>query len=823
MGPVIGVVLILAIALLTRRLVALVGGRALARAESAQAAVTENQRTPAQMKARPRAVWRLERRVGGTMPRIGDRAGIDALHADWCRATAAAPRRAALDVLADLLAARGTSIAPSELRFAFADVADPAALGRDGFRAHAVPVLADESLRRQEAFSYLAGGAAAMTVATLAERLAALDVPEAGALVAELDRDGDGQVSVADIEHALAMAPPPAYRATHVEAARLGALPPATATGARPASPAPARPAEGGGLSAMHLQTGFFRLVQGAAYRSFRESYSAHSETHLRARDLPYTIRDFRRFVEAAVRFYTCLGVVEGEAALAEFAALAGSVDTACAELDARIADWPEVAVTPEMAAAEAAIAEARAAEADHRRHLGAALEMALVMRLHGVAPDRMHPELLTRHELNRLRHRELAAEHHSAPTTCGTGPDDWLAAWTAVLTDGDGSRQDGAIMPVRFWYETFMPRLLRCASIRSDSDLAALEAEGEAALAAWHAQTAQSGAFDRYAADLRDGFAACPLPVKRALKQAWRLTAPYLEGIEKRRERAEFGRDSGALSQYVAFVDAYLGRTDVRDAQMRVSFPYYIGPAVWGFLHGAAEIVEGMPAPRRAEAIAAFKAFFRAFATMYPCPYCRYHLNRFVVGNGETAFYPVEFLFLGQRADRAPLDIGLDDRLATISADRPGSLRLFVWKLHNAVSSSIARTEAWYHREEDAFYTTRHWPGFEAELARVRAHGHQSLSVERVAALYAIAKPVAHLATLRDEVVHALDAGDAEAVARLAGAAAPRIAALEAALEETGVLTESYRLDPDRGESAPVAVTESEVAFARSGLFTER
>jgi len=757
------------------------------------------------------------------MPKIADRGGIDALYADWCRAAAAAPRRAALDVLSDLLAARGTSIAPSELRFAFADVADPGALGRDGFRAHAVPVLADGALRRDEAFSYLAGGAGVIEVARLAERLAALDVPDAGALVAELDRDGDGKVTGADIERALAAAPPPAYRATHVEPSRLGRPAPATGPGVRPPSSDPARPTESGGLSAIHLQTGFFRLLQGAAYRSFRESYSAHSETHLRARDLPYTIRDFRRFVGAAARLYTCLGVVEGEAALAEFAALVDAVDTACAELDARIAGWPEVAVTPEMAAAEAAIAEARATEADHRRHLGAALEMALVMRLHGVAPDRMHPEILTRHELNRLRHRELATEHHCAPATGGTGPEDWLAAWTAVLTDGDGSRPDGAIMPVRFWYETFMPRLLRCASIRSDADLAALEDEGEAALAAWHARTAQSGAFDRYAGDLRDGFATCPLPVKRALKQAWRLTAPYLEGIEKRRERAEFGRDSGALSQYVAFVDAYLGRTDVRDAEMRVSFPYYIGPAVWGFLHGAAEIVEGMPAPRRAEAVEAFKAFFRAFTKMYPCPYCRYHLNRFVVGNTETAFYPVEFLLLGQRADCAPLDIGLDDRLATISADRPGSLRLFVWKLHNAVSSSITRTEAWYHREDDAFYTTRHWPGFEAELARVRAHGHESLTVERVAALYAIAKPVAHLATLRDEVLRALEGSDADEVARLAKAAGPRIAALEAAVEETGLLTESYRFERELADAAPVAVTESEEAFARSGLFTER
>jgi hypothetical protein len=154
-----------------------------------------------------------------------------------------------------------------------------------------VPLLADDALRRREAFDYLADGAAAIGVDRLAERLAALDVPDAAALAAELDRDGDGQVTGEDVAQALDAAPPPAYRATHVEPARLGALAPATAAAPRAV---PARTATGGaaapgndgegGLSALHLQTGFFRLLQGAACRSFRESYSAHSETHLRAR-----------------------------------------------------------------------------------------------------------------------------------------------------------------------------------------------------------------------------------------------------------------------------------------------------------------------------------------------------------------------------------------------------------------------------------------------------------------------------------------------------------------------------------------------------------
>ena len=64
------------------------------------------------------------------------------------------------------------------------------------------------------------------------------------------------------------------------------------------------------GTSPLQMQIGLFRLLQGAAYRSFRESYSANSETHLRAYDLPYTIPNFVRFVNAALDLFLSLGIV---------------------------------------------------------------------------------------------------------------------------------------------------------------------------------------------------------------------------------------------------------------------------------------------------------------------------------------------------------------------------------------------------------------------------------------------------------------------------------------------------------------------------------
>ena len=172
------------------------------------------------------------------------------------------------------------------------------------------------------------------------------------------------------------------------------------------------------------------------------------------------------------------------------------------------------------------------------------------------------------------------------------------------------------------------MPKLLTAFSVGTEADLESQTVADEAALDQWFADTRAAGEFARYGGDVAERFSSCTPEQKLRIRQAWRLTSHYLNGVQKRRERLEFGRDSGVLSQYVSFIDVYLGRSDVRDAQMRISFPYYIGPAVWRFFHTSAEIVATQPAERQPELVGVFKDFFKQFATMYPCPYCRHHLN---------------------------------------------------------------------------------------------------------------------------------------------------------------------------------------------------
>jgi len=64
------------------------------------------------------------------------------------------------------------------------------------------------------------------------------------------------------------------------------------------------------GTSLLEIQTGLFRLLQGAAYRSYREKYAADFHSHKTLRSLPYTLENFSDFVAACFELYKALGVV---------------------------------------------------------------------------------------------------------------------------------------------------------------------------------------------------------------------------------------------------------------------------------------------------------------------------------------------------------------------------------------------------------------------------------------------------------------------------------------------------------------------------------
>jgi hypothetical protein len=216
---------------------------------------------------------------------------------------------------------------------------------------------------------------------------------------------------------------------------------------------------------------------------------------------------------------------------------------------------------------------------------------------------------------------------------------------------------------------------------------------------------------------------------------------------------------------------------------------------------------------------VSVFQDFFKLFATMYPCPYCRHHLNMYVVQNKEVDMYPVEYLLLGRDPQLNNFEVSMEAKLSTVVDG--AALRLFFWKLHNTVSSSIARSEEWYHTDEKAFYTTRYWPSLDSELARSKAFKHLSISIERLYRLYGILKPASRLAGVRATLQKLLEKGDLDDIREACTLAQDYIKELESSVISGQFLQETYRFDPEIVDKNPHFTPEEE-EFARSGVFVE-
>lgn len=575
---------------------------------------------------------------------------------------------------------------------------------------------------------------------------------------------------------------------------------------------------KGRGTSRLQMQIGLFRLLQGAAYRSFHKSYCANHETHLCVKNLPYRITDFVQFVKKVIELYKGLGVVE-EACYSVLDALVESLENEYARLEERIKNWQTVEKTPEMLAEEKAMLAARAKSANVKEKFAAGVEFALTMKKNSISLGDLVEGVLAINELNRLRGMELNEELAPPPDKLEGDPHEYLKKWNCVILSNASEELDGAMMPVAYWYEEFMPKLLAACSVSTKIDIQSNTVPDEVALDQWYESTKRRGEFDRYGSDVAEGFPNCTPKQKLVLQQAWHITRHYVNGVQKRRERPECGRESGVLSQYVAFIDVYVGRTDVKNAQMRVSYPYYLGPAVWRFLHTTAEIVCTKKPAQQIALVAVFKDFFKLFAAMYPCPYCRHHLSLHVVQNREVDMYPVEYLMLGCDPRKTDFEVSGDDKLSTV-VDGP-SLRLFFWKLHNAVSSSIARSEEWYHKDEEAFYTTRYWPSLDSELARAKALKQISIATDFIDRIDDMIKPVARLAGLKTELPRLWEKGDEKGFKEACVVAQNHIKDLEEAVISGHFLQETYHFDPDLVDKAPHFTAEEE-EFARSGMFVE-
>ena len=523
--------------------------------------------------------------------------------------------------------------------------------------------------------------------------------------------------------------------------------------------------------------------------------------------------------MNTALDLFLSLGIVQ-VGAEEPFETLRASVNKAEFDLRERMANWDTIPHTPAMEEAEGVLEQELNALDHHHQILSVVLNVLLTSVLHGHDPYQVGHEDLQLHELNRLRqlddHHEIMADlDHQKPEKSRA----YLDTWQRVIVDSVDSRFAGSIMPTAYWYDEFMPLLLRACSVLSTADIKAWDEASDQELNTWFSERQAAGEFENYGHATKDAFESRPLLVKKELRRAWELSRHYLNGVQKRREREEFGRESGFLCQYVPFLDLHVGRNDVEMSQMRVSFPYFIGPPTWRFMHTSAELIANQAGEVQAQSIQAFKEFFGSLATMYPCPYCRFHLNRYVVRNREIDMYPIEYLLLGSNEVTSSLEISLEDKLDKVSDGE--SLRLFLWKLHNTVSSSIARSEDWYHQDQTAYYTSRYWPSLDSELERAHALGVELIQRERVQRIYGVVKSAAHLSILRDELRQSLHADDLDMQRSIRERAGVAIEGVEKAVMDSRFLHDHYQYDSNLAADFPHFSHEEE-ALARSGFFTE-
>lgn len=239
--------------------------------------------------------------------------------------------------------------------------------------------------------------------------------------------------------------------------------------------------------------------------------------------------------------------------------------------------------------------------------------------------------------------------------------------------------------------------------------------------------------------------------------------------------------------------------------------------------MHTIAEIACAHSVDQSVQVVECFKAFFRLFATLYPCPYCRHHLNRYVVLGKERSLYPVEYLLLGwaSPSENPEGRLSLEDKLSDITDAK--RLRLFLWKLHNSVNASIARSEEWYHSDQEAIYTSRYWPNIDGELLRAQSLGVGMASAERIDKISSILKIGTRLAACREQMLE-VALQDPKTTEKVLQNVNRLIVKLDNAVVEGGFLQEVYSYDPKLTDPCPSRSwneTGLEESFVRNEDFT--
>ena len=178
---------------------------------------------------------------------------------------------------------------------------------------------------------------------------------------------------------------------------------------------------------------------------------------------------------------------------------------------------------------------------------------------------------------------------------------------------------------------------------------------------------------------------------------------------------------------------------------------------------------------------------------------------------------YPIEYLVIGSKNDKFDFDVSLENKLCELTD--ANSLRLFLWKLHNTVSSSIARSEDWFHADKTAFYTSRYWPSLDSEIERANLLNNQMINTNDISRIYGVIKSAVHLSILKDELHYNFK--NEEELISIFKRSKKAAKDLDNSINISNFLQENYTYDPSLNDHSP-HFSSAEEALARSGKFTE-
>ena len=242
------------------------------------------------------------------------------------------------------------------------------------------------------------------------------------------------------------------------------------------------------GASLLDVQRGVFGLLQAGAYRAHRIAYAADYHTHARDHAYPYTFSDFVAFARAVMELYKALDVVP-PAGHARMDALVASLAAREAATREQIATWTEEREAEYVATQEeirrkqaAAIAEADTApNADAPDPAPPASAAGIASGAGGAQPSWLRKKI-----------GQSAGTYSKAPVLSRSaaalleGFDDvdhrgdslfYLLTSNRVLLDHHDSlgidhpaneARGGAVVPVAYWYEEFMPMLLEVCPLHA-------------------------------------------------------------------------------------------------------------------------------------------------------------------------------------------------------------------------------------------------------------------------------------------------------------------------------------------------------------------